>query len=84
MDNPLVTELSVYESNKSQWLEKHEGQYVLIKGEEVVGFFDGEFDAARIGFDRFGYDTPILVRQITSFEPVLHIKGENVPCLLSL
>lgn len=84
MDNPLATELSIFESNKSRWLEEHEGEYVLIKGEEVVGFFEGEFDAARIGFERFGDNVPILVRQITSFDPVLHIKGENVPCLLSL
>ena len=79
MKNPLELELETYEANKPQLLAESEGKVVLIKGKEIVGVFETEDEATEAGFDRFGYDTPILVKKILKQEPFIRIKGINAP-----
>lgn len=81
MKSPLGVELETYKNNKPRLLAESEGKYVLIKGKEVIGVYDTEDIAIQKGFDEYGYDIPILVRKITKLEPVIHVKGINVPCL---
>ena len=81
MKNILSLELETYKKNKPQLIAASEGKYVLIKGEQVFGVYADEQEATQKGFDEFGYNCPFFVRQITKREPVLHIKGINVPCL---
>ena len=81
MKNVLSLELETYKENKPQLLAASEGKYVLIKGEEILGVYADEQEATQKGFDEFGYNCPFFVRQITKREPVLYIKGINVPCL---
>lgn len=81
MINVLSRELETYKKNKPQLLAGSEGEYVLIKGEEIIGVCADEREATQKGFDEFGYNCPFFVRQITKREPVLHVKGINVPCL---
>ncbi len=50
--------------------EGHEGRFVLIKGEEVVGVWDTRREAVDAGWARFGL-VPIMVHQIRTYEPVL-------------
>ena len=80
IDNVLEKELETYDTNKEELLREHEGKFVLIKGEEVIGIFRTELAATNGGHKRFGY-VPILVREITRKEAVYLIKGVNVPCL---
>jgi hypothetical protein len=48
----------------------HEGRWVLIKGEEVVGIWDTEAEANRIRLQRFLMQD-VLIHQIRTHEPVL-------------
>ena len=52
--------------------EGHEGRFVLIKGEEVIGLFDTREQALEVGSDRFLLQ-PKLIQRILTREPVLLI-----------
>ena len=54
MAEPLAVESRTFEQNLPDWRLKHVGKFVLIKGTEVVGFFDSLDSAANEGFKRFG------------------------------
>jgi hypothetical protein len=68
----LNRERAVSEANLSQWLTDHEGEYVLIKGETVDGFYKSRDEALTAGYSRFGIG-PLFVKQVLSSEPVYHI-----------
>ncbi len=68
----LKREQSLYEASLSRWLSDHEGEYVLIKGDEVHGFYDSRDDALTAGYTRFGIG-PLFVKQVSLSEPVYHI-----------
>jgi hypothetical protein len=65
-------EQTVYEANLSLWLPDHEGQYVLIKGEDIGGFYDSRDEALAAGYSRFGIG-PLFVKRVSPSEPVYHI-----------
>ena len=50
----------------------HDGEYVLIKGTEIIGFFADDASAMREGYRRFGI-VPLLVKRITANERVIYI-----------
>lgn len=56
-------------------LQIHSGRFVLIRGDEVVGFFDTYPDALKAGYERFGLE-PFLVKQISIVEKVLEFSRE--------
>jgi hypothetical protein len=43
---------------------EHEDEFVLIKGNEIVGVFPDDSSAIREGYRRFGRD-PFLVKEVT-------------------
>jgi hypothetical protein len=59
----LNEELAFFDKNLPEWLEKHAGRVVLVKGHELVGFFDDEGQAIGEGARRFGLQS-FLVRRI--------------------
>lgn len=68
----LNREQAVYEANLSRWLSDHEGEYVLIKGDQVHGFYESRDEALTAGYARFGIG-PLFVKQVSPSEPVYHI-----------
>jgi hypothetical protein len=68
----LAEEMATYHVHQAELLREHEGQYVLIKGSEVVGVFHDRSAALREGYQRFGI-IPFLVRQIAACEPVVYL-----------
>ena len=82
MKNVLSLELETYKNHKDGLIAASEGKYVLIKGEQIIGVYNDEAEATKKGLDEFGYNCPFLAKKITKLEPVLHIKGLNVPCLI--
>src|SRR5208337_1717345 len=70
----LESEQAVYEANLSKWLSDHEGEYVLIKGDKVDGFYESRDEALTAGYSRFGIG-PLFVKQVSPSEPVQHIPG---------
>ncbi len=61
---PLEREQRVYEAHLAEWRGVHLGKFVLIKDENVLGFFDSLEAAFNEGTARFGLDL-FFVKQIT-------------------
>ena len=72
----LEVELRFFESKKEEWLEKHRGRYVLIKGEELMGVFTSLEDAYNEGVKQYG-NQPFFIKQVTEVENI-----EQVPSLM--
>src|SRR5438132_7740434 len=58
----------------------HEGQYVLIKGTEIIGIYSDWKTAREFGLALFMHE-PFFVHPIRTEEPPLRIRGLNYPCL---
>lgn len=65
----LSTELKTYQAKLPNLLG-HQGKFVLIHGEEIVGLFDSYADAMTVGYEKIGLK-PFLVRKITPVEQAL-------------
>ncbi len=78
----LAQEMEVYRNNVSEWRD-HEGQYVIIKGEKIYGFFSNYDDALKYGYDVIGLE-PFLVKQINTIESMHYISRFFDPCPISL
>jgi hypothetical protein len=64
----LERELKTYHDNLASWKE-NEGKFVLIRGEEVAGFFSSYEDAVKEGYSKYKLD-PFLVKRVSAFEQV--------------
>jgi hypothetical protein len=79
-DSPIATEWNFYRRIVGRLLEEgREGQWLLIKHEEIVGIWDTEADANAVRLERFLMQ-PVLMKQILAQEPILRI-GYNRLCL---
>ncbi len=67
----LAVEIATYRARLPELLA-HEGKYVLIKGDEVIGFYKTSRAAVRAGRRRFGL-VPMLVKKVVAVEPVIYI-----------
>jgi hypothetical protein len=65
----LKTELSVFEQHKLQWLRSNPGEFVVITGTEVTGFYPDYESAFRAGLHA-GIKGDFLVKQVWAEEPV--------------
>jgi hypothetical protein len=70
-DFPLEEEVRTYESHLPAWADR-EGQFVLIKGPDVLGFYPSDEDALEAGYNRIGAG-PFLVKQILVHEPIYQL-----------
>jgi hypothetical protein len=71
--SPLSTEWDVYRREVGRLLaEGHEGRWILIKGEEILGIFDKREDASTLGYKRFLLDG-FLVHQIQTRERIYRV-----------
>ena len=64
---PLAAEYRTYEANVAQWAEEHDGDFVLIRGTDVVGFYETNEQALSEGYQRFGI-VPFFVKQVSRQE----------------
>lgn len=60
----LEKEYFIYKSSLPAWADRI-GSYVLIKGDEVVGFFPSRHEALTAGYERFGL-VPLFVSEVRS------------------
>jgi hypothetical protein len=72
MPTVLNRELAAYEREKARLLKEHEGKFVLIVGDDVIGIFDTQFAAIDEGWKLFP-GKPILTKKITPTEEVVFI-----------
>ena len=69
MDQSLHHEAAVFARHIEEWREAHLGQVVLVKGDDVIGFYSSLEQAFQEGTSRFGLE-PFLVRQIVPTDVV--------------
>src|SRR5262245_35860930 len=75
LGSPIATEWDFYRGEVSRLLaEGHEGKWVLIKGEQVVGIWDTEEEADQVRLQRYLMQ-PVLLKQVLTWEPVLRGGG---------
>ena len=58
----LSQEMETYRKHLSEWSDR-EGQFVLIHGSEVCGFFEEYVQAITKGYEQFGI-IPFLVKKV--------------------
>ena len=68
----LEKERKYFETHRAEWLKQNPGNFVLVKGEELLGVFDTQQEALIEGARRFGIDG-FLVRQVEESEQVVYI-----------
>lgn len=66
----LSAEIEFYETQKTKWLKSHRDDYVVVKGNDVLGFFKNFHEAYFAGYERFGAHVDFLVKRIAPQEPV--------------
>lgn len=69
----LAHELEYYARHKGEWLQQKSGKYVVIKKNDVLGFFPSFERAYKAGATSYGIDTSFLVKQIVEHEPVFFL-----------
>jgi len=69
----LADELVTYRDRLKDLL-KNKGEFVLIKGREVVGIYESRDDALKQAVNRF-QDAPVLIKQIVAKEAVRDFGG---------
>jgi len=60
---PLQKEYQYYLRLKPDLLKESRGKFALIKDEKLVGTFDTDLDAYKVGLEKFG-NVPFLIRRI--------------------
>lgn len=73
-DDSLEVELATFEARLPEFLATHPDEWVLIKKDEVNGFFPTQDEGIASGYELHG-NTPFLVRQILEEQPVAVLSG---------
>lgn len=69
----LAAELSVYDAHRAEWLTLYSGQYVVAKGDTILGFHPTFEAAYRAGVREWGVKADFLVKQIVEHEPIFFV-----------
>jgi hypothetical protein len=70
-DHPSAKEWNIYRREVGRLLaEGHEGRWVLIKDEAIIGIWDAEEEAKAVALERYLMQ-PVLIHQVLTREPVL-------------
>ena len=77
-DNTLTEESRVYEANIAEWVKTRSGQFVVIHGSDVLGFYPSYENALSAGYERFGV-APFFVKLIGSSPDIHHISRLVAP-----
>ena len=59
----LEKEIALYQANLAKWLIDHPNQYVAIKEEQLIGFFNSRDEALTEAVRQFG-NGPYLIRKL--------------------
>jgi len=71
MTDLLATELKTYAEKFETLLGTHEGKFVIIRGDQMLGTFDSQLDAIAGGYRQLG-NVPFLVKQVVKVETPLN------------
>ena len=76
----LDKERQLFSKNLPEWLKTHPSLFVLIKDEEVIGFFNTHTEALSTGISLFDLDS-FLIRQITENQDEVSIPAYSLGVL---
>lgn len=63
----LDEELQFFNEHKGQWLKTHKDRVALVKGRELIGWYDNENQAVVAGARRFGLQS-FLAKRVEELE----------------
>lgn len=63
--------------------EKHHGEYVLIHGDDISGYFSSFSDALHEGYQKFGLK-PFMVKEVSLVQQIHMVTRFFDPCPTSL
>lgn len=66
----LQDEIRFFELHRSEWLQSHPGEYVVITGTNVAGFYSDYESAFKAGLAAAGLGKNFLLKQVWAKEPV--------------
>ena len=69
----LGKELEFFAARKREWLATHQGEFAVVAGSTVAGFYASFEEAFRAGVRAFGVTSPFLVKQVCKEEPTYFI-----------
>jgi hypothetical protein len=70
-DSPIRVEWDLFRRERPRLLnEGHEGRWVLVKGEEIVGVFSSRDDARNTGLQRFGVVSMLVQQILRNYKPL--------------
>jgi len=69
-ENSLQEEIHVFEQHKENWLRSNLGDFVVVFGAKVVGFYSDYESAFKAGLKAAGLGNKFLVKQITVEDPI--------------
>jgi hypothetical protein len=72
-DQTLLEELITYKDHLDELL-KRKGDYVVIKGRQIIGIFADRHDAIEKAVDLFR-EEPALIKRIVAREPIITLGG---------
>ena len=53
-------------------------KFVVIKSQQVIGFFDSYENSLRAGVARFGSQTPFFIKEVKEEEEIHYFHGINL------
>ncbi|HEY3325258.1 MAG TPA: hypothetical protein VGP72_32700 [Planctomycetota bacterium] len=65
MAEPLLEELEVLQQNEKELRTSFPGKYVLIKGQQIIGTYDKQYEAISEAYTRFG-NVPFFIKRIAA------------------
>jgi hypothetical protein len=68
----LDVERQYYQAHAAEWTQLHPGKFVVVKEEDVVGFFDTIDEALAAGGSKFGLSS-FLVRRVGETQETISV-----------
>ena len=78
MPKTLGKELAAFESHRADWFRTHEGKWVVIRGGQVLGFYEKYVEAWEAADEAYG-EPGFLVKQVTASDEPIVVSHLHVP-----
>ncbi len=71
----LEQEYKFFLSHLEEFSKSHLNEFVLIKGDQLLGFFNSYEKALRDGLARFGTNIPFFIKEVKKEEEIHYFHG---------
>ncbi len=75
MATALQQEYDFFLAHLDEFMKTHLNEFVVIKGEQIIGFFDSYEKSLRAGLARFGSQTPFFIEEVKEEEEIHYFHG---------